>query len=702
MARVMPCAVIGVLGLSLFRATRPTGQGCPRTPSALGAWRSRAPFCGRRRRGTDGVYARLILTAFDAPVSERSTPRRVLILSADVGAGHVAAARALTAALERDGDAHAVHIDGLHALGGFLRHLIRDGYHLQLRHAPWLFSLLYGAFRRFPILQVVGRKVLYRLGNRRLGQLLRAHPSDVVVSTHPAITSVLGEMRRRGRLQVPLCAPITDLADWKLWASPGADLHLVAHKIGVVPVEQVAGHGSVRLAHPLVAPGFLEHRDRQKARRQLGLPAHGTVVVISGGGWGVGDLDGAARIALTVPGATVVCLCGSNEVARLRLGRLFAAEPRMRLLSFTSRMHELLHAADALVHSTGGLTSLEALACGCPVIAYGAQIGHIKVHNRTLEALGLAKVCESRDQLRRALLDAVRVTKRQPALVGGEAPGPLFAGLGPRVLPMPAWRLGLTRVASLGLTAVAISGWGLGTDDAYSLTARALDLDPLTTVATPRRAVSLLVETTPQSAPAVAAELHRHGAQGTLAFANPPATAQLRNLRHGGIAAMPQLRRAPTPKSLSARKHLQRVAGRLGVEAPYWFLLPSRGISPTEYLVADAGGGRPVAGDVRIEAGSGRPLPVLHDDQVVVVRVLAASSRELRGLDALVSSLEARGLSSVPLPAPAKVPTAREPPKATTPATTVRSPTTITPPASGVVLQASPARSGAASTGTRT
>ncbi|MFN2617082.1 MAG: glycosyltransferase [Thermoleophilaceae bacterium] len=614
----------------------------------------------------------------------------------------MAAARALAAELESGGDAHAVHIDGLHALGSLLRHLIRDGYHLQLRYAPWLFSLLYGAFRRFPPAQTVGRKLLFLLGNRRLRQLLRAHPSDVVVSTHPAITSVLGELRRRGQLQVPLCVPITDLADWKLWASPGADLHLVAHEIGVAPVEQVAGHGSVRLAHPLVAPGFLERRDRQTARRRLGLPVRGTVIAISGGGWGVGDLEGAARTALTIPGATVVCLCGSNEVARLRLRRRFAADPRMRLLGFTSRMHELLHAADALVHSTGGLTSLEALACGCPVVAYGAQVGHIRVHNRTLDALGLAKVCKSSDQLRRALLDAVHETGRAPALVGGEPPGPLVAGLGPRVRPVPAWRLRLTRVASLALTAVAMGGWGLGTDDAYSLTARALDLDPLTTIPTPRRAVTLIVETTPQSGPAVAADLQRHGARATLAFASPPASPELRKLRHGGIAAMPQLRRAPTPKSLSARKHLRGVARRLGLQAPFWFLLPSGGISPTEYLVAGVGGGRPVAGDVRVDAGSGLSVPVLHDDQVVVVRALSASARELRGLDALVSSLDTRGLSAVPLAAPARVPTAREAPNATTPATTARSPITITPPARGVELHASPARSGAASTGTRT
>ena len=36
---------------------------------------------------------------------------------------------------------------------------------------------------------------------------------------------------------------------------------------------------------------------------------------------------------------------------------------------------------DALVHSTGGLTVLEALMRGCPAISYGWGRGHVRLHN---------------------------------------------------------------------------------------------------------------------------------------------------------------------------------------------------------------------------------------------------------------------------------------------------------------------------------
>ncbi len=50
----------------------------------------------------------------------------------------------------------------------------------------------------------------------------------------------------------------------------------------------------------------------------------------------------------------------------------------MQLLGFTDQMSDLLAAADAMVHSTAGLTVLEAQIRGCPVISYGFAVGHMR------------------------------------------------------------------------------------------------------------------------------------------------------------------------------------------------------------------------------------------------------------------------------------------------------------------------------------
>ena len=129
----------------------------------------------------------------------------------------------------------------------------------------------------------------------------------------------------------------------------------------------------------MTAPAFESALDESSARADLGLPASGGVVIVSGGGWGVGDMEGAIATALELEDiAAIVVLCGRSEALRARLEARFGNEPRVQIWGFTDRMSELMGAADALVHSTAGLTVLEAWIRGCRPISYGWGVGHIR------------------------------------------------------------------------------------------------------------------------------------------------------------------------------------------------------------------------------------------------------------------------------------------------------------------------------------
>ena len=67
----------------------------------------------------------------------------------------------------------------------------------------------------------------------------------------------------------------------------------------------------------------------------------------------------------------------------------------------------LLAASDALVHSSAGLTVLEAIIRGCPVISYGFGYGHVRASNAALERFGLAQVARDANQLSPALQRAL-------------------------------------------------------------------------------------------------------------------------------------------------------------------------------------------------------------------------------------------------------------------------------------------------------
>jgi hypothetical protein len=60
-------------------------------------------------------------------------------------------------------------------------------------------------------------------------------------------------------------------------------------------------------------------------------------------------------------------------------------------------------AADVLVHSTAGLTVLEAWIRGCRPISYGWGVAHIRLNNRAFQRFGIADVVADRVTLRAAI-----------------------------------------------------------------------------------------------------------------------------------------------------------------------------------------------------------------------------------------------------------------------------------------------------------
>jgi UDP-N-acetylglucosamine:LPS N-acetylglucosamine transferase len=134
--------------------------------------------------------------------------------------------------------------------------------------------------------------------------------------------------------------------------------------------------------------------------------------VVSGGGWGIGDLERATRTVLAIPDAVAVCLCGTNTGLRARIEAAFAGEARVRVEGFTDRMPDWLAAADVLVHSTAGLTVLEAEMCGTWAISYGWGVGHIRINNRAYRRFGLAAVAATDAELAAALRAAL--AKQRP------------------------------------------------------------------------------------------------------------------------------------------------------------------------------------------------------------------------------------------------------------------------------------------------
>lgn len=553
-------------------------------------------------------------TSSGSPSDGAPAGRKVLILSANVGEGHAAAARALAQHVALDDPSAEVSvIDGLAAMGRVIRRVVQDGYETQLRMAPWSADVVYWLLHRVAPVRLLARTLLWLLGSRSLQRMIAAEAPDVVVSTYPAVTVVLGMLRRRGQLPVPSVAAITDMAGLFFWADRGVDLHLLAYEESLPEVERVAGPGSARAARGLVAPHFEIPHDSGEARAALGIDPDCRLVIVSGGGWGVGDLSGAIREALSIRDVSVVVLAGRNEELRAALDAEFVDEPLVDVLGFTTQIDALLAAADVMVHSTAGVTCLEARERGCPVVVYGAQIAHIRVNARAMARQRIVEAAltpaDLREALERALAGEGALVRRAGAELRPHATE-LLAAVRVRVPSLPRWRLQAPRVA-VSVLATFAPVWTF-------VSPSALGLHTVSRVPTHERAVALVLRVPSDLIVPLRARMRADGMDGSFAIGTDRRAVVA--LQAAGAHGLPELNPGGATHWVHTSADLHREARALGVTRRHFFYLrPRRGFSLAEYVLASRAGGRAVAPR---ELASIRGDRSLHQGDVIVVNVV--------------------------------------------------------------------------------
>jgi UDP-N-acetylglucosamine:LPS N-acetylglucosamine transferase len=324
----------------------------------------------------------------------------VLVISASFGGGHDMAARRLATRLAMHG-LHSHHLDLVDLLPAGLGRAMRAGYRAQLAAAPrtwtWMCDLTGRRSSRLP-------ELLAYLGGDRVQEALT--PDTVaVVSTYPLASQMLGVLRQRGELAVPVATVLTDVAVHPLWIAEGVDAHLAPHALTARAARRL-GAAAVTVCAPTVPPAFRPARpgEQEEARAAFGLPARGPLALIVTGSWGVGQFIRSARDVEATGIATPVVACGRNRRGRMALH----ASGHGIGLGWTDDMPTLMRACDVVLHSAAGVSTQEALACGRPVITYRPLPGHGRDIAIALQRARLAKWVTSPDRLAAGLNDALR------------------------------------------------------------------------------------------------------------------------------------------------------------------------------------------------------------------------------------------------------------------------------------------------------
>ena len=294
--------------------------------------------------------------------------KRILILSASVGNGHVTAAESLKKAFEVKGLAAEVrHEDVLKFTNTLFQRLYSRAYIDLVNHMPEVLGWMYDKFDE-PWKNEKRRLFFDKLNTRPLVKMIREYDPDWIVCTHFLPSEIISDLKGSGKMTTPQAIVVTDFDMHAMWLCRNYEQYFVAldetrfylNSLGC-PSEKTTVSGIP------IDPKFSETKPKNEMRAKYSLDPEMPTVILSLGGFGVGSIETLLDSLRTIkPPVQILAMCGKNEELKAKLEGEPADKSGARVVpvGYTRDMDEYMSASDLIVGKPGGLTTCEALAKG--------------------------------------------------------------------------------------------------------------------------------------------------------------------------------------------------------------------------------------------------------------------------------------------------------------------------------------------------
>jgi len=342
--------------------------------------------------------------------------KRVLILSASVGSGHVKAADALARAMRARSDVDEVfsddsldHTNVLHKqfystlykkLSAMLPEFL--GWWYETSDDPWVADkgrLLIDLPQAWPLINLV-----------------KEFRPDVILCTHFMPAGVISWLISNGKLDARLGVVITDFHFHAFWITRAFNWYFVAQEDDKIHMEALGVPGDRILVTGIpVEPEFGKAVNVDAVLERHGLQPGRPTILVAGGTLGMSPATAVVRQLLQLErDFQAIIVCGKNQEMQNEIIDLLKDRPAdFRVLGFSTEMSDFMSASTILLSKPGGMTTAEALACGLPMMILDPIGGQEERNSDVLLEAGAAVKCTEvtlvAHKLRRLLDDPDRL-----------------------------------------------------------------------------------------------------------------------------------------------------------------------------------------------------------------------------------------------------------------------------------------------------
>jgi processive 1,2-diacylglycerol beta-glucosyltransferase len=328
--------------------------------------------------------------------------KKVLVLSASAGAGHMRAAEAVERAIVEMGAAEEVrHIDTLAYTNKLFRHLYSKAYIEMVNKTPEVLGWLYDHLDK-PWKNERRRLALDKLNTRPFVKMLKAYRPEIIICTHFLPAEIISWLRAKERIASRQAIVITDFDAHAMWLCHHYEHYFVALEETRVHLERLGiPPEKITVSGIPIDPVFALEKEKRAMRDKHGLLQDRRTILLSAGGFGVGPMENIIRSMRDMRSpAQVIALCGRNQELKSRIDDLArdfmnGGPVAIRAVGFTTEMDEYMAASDILLGKPGGLTTSEALAKGLVFVIVNPIPGQEERNSDHLLEMGVAIRCNN-------------------------------------------------------------------------------------------------------------------------------------------------------------------------------------------------------------------------------------------------------------------------------------------------------------------
>ncbi|MGA7932320.1 MAG: glycosyltransferase, partial [Kovacikia sp.] len=301
--------------------------------------------------------------------------KRILILHASLGAGHLNAAKALSEAFNLFTDVYVLSEDALAYASTIYRRAVTQAYKQLSEKAPQLYKAFYEGSNIDDLEKSLDNNLAWAKLERpffhELGQFVKDFDPDAIVCVQQIPSRLLHLLEKEDQTSKPQYVVVTDVIAHSTWLNYGVEGYFLPNSLSAnLLIQRGVNPDLLKVTGIPVKLEIMKPKTKLEMRSRHQIPLDIPLVTLFGGGLNPKRVRLMVSNLLESPmPLTLIVAAGRNEKLTEALEDLTdSPQVRLRKLELIDYVDDLVVASDLVITKAGGLITSEILARGTPMV----------------------------------------------------------------------------------------------------------------------------------------------------------------------------------------------------------------------------------------------------------------------------------------------------------------------------------------------